>query len=518
MSSKLPVHPVLAAVYPIAFLYSHNIKEAPALQAVWFGAVSLLISGLLLLLVWLLLRDGRKAAIITTSFVVLFFSFGHAAEALKSLGRGFAPSPIYLTLFWALLFSVAVFLVVKTRDLTAATSMLNIIWSVMLVFALVGIVTYRAEARDIWKELDSIDQNVAQAAASQTGLKDPRPDIYYIILDSYPDNSTLKNIFGYDNGRFTDYLSEKGFYVAGRSRSNYVLTYLSLASSLNMKYINYLDQNDQIKESPSTIPYQMVKNNLAARFLRDFGYKFVHFDSGWSGTAHNKYADEEVRMGGDNEFMMMVMETSMLRLAEKQISFIRDDERGRRLNTFARLAEIPLRPEPTFTFAHMIFPHPPFFFTAEGKPIVRQKYSWGGAGWAQRDKYRDQLIFANKKVMETIDLILERSKTPPIIIVQGDHGPASSFYVEGDGSWRDPTDRQLKERTGILNAYYFPGKKSALLRRDISPVNTFRIVFNDYFGADYDLLEDRVFYSNYTDPFKFTDVSARIRQSPPRSP
>lgn len=223
-------------------------------------------------------------------------------------------------------------------------------------------------------------------------------------------------------------------------------------------------------------------------------------------------------MGGDNEFMMMLAETSMLRLAEKQLGFIRGNERDRRLNTFTRLAEIPRRPEPTFTFAHMIFPHPPYFFTAEGKPIIQQKYSWGGAGWAQRAKYKDQLIFANKKVKETIDRILERSETPPIIIVQGDHGPASSFYLEGNGSWRNPTIRQLSERTGILNAYYLPGKKSDLLRSDISPVNTFRVIFNEYFGSNYDLLENKVFYSGYTEPFSLTDVSNKVRPSSRRSP
>src|SRR3990172_3428984 len=98
MSKKWLVHPFLAAAYPIAFLYSYNIEEVPALEAVRSGTVSLLISGLLLLLVWLILKDGRKAAIITTSFVVLFFSFGHAAEALKDLRPGFAASSGYLAL------------------------------------------------------------------------------------------------------------------------------------------------------------------------------------------------------------------------------------------------------------------------------------------------------------------------------------------------------------------------------------------------------------------------------------
>ena len=69
-----------------------------------------------------------------------------------------------------------------------------------------------------------------------------KPDIYYLILDGYANSSTLKEVYGYDNQGFEDYLEEKGFKVASESRSNYAITALSLASSLNMEYINYLSE------------------------------------------------------------------------------------------------------------------------------------------------------------------------------------------------------------------------------------------------------------------------------------
>ena len=52
------------------------------------------------------------------------------------------------------------------------------------------------------------------------GADTPR-DIYYIIVDGYASSSTLEEIYGYDNHEFTDYLTERGFYVASESRSNY---------------------------------------------------------------------------------------------------------------------------------------------------------------------------------------------------------------------------------------------------------------------------------------------------------
>jgi hypothetical protein len=70
--------------------------------------------------------------------------------------------------------------------------------------------------------------------------------------------------------------------------------------------------------------------------------------------------------------------------------------------------------------------------------------------------------------------ILANSKTPPIIIIQSDHGSrmAPEYYCR------------------IFNAIYFPGKSGKLFYETLSPHNTFRLMFNEYFGADMPLLDD----------------------------
>jgi len=75
----------------------------------------------------------------------------------------------------------------------------------------------------------------------------------------------------------------------------------------------------------------------------------------------------------------------------------------------------------------------------------------------------------------------------------------------------NPTEEMLKERFDILNAVYLPdniGRK--LFYRGLSPVNTFRIIFTTYFGKNYNILEDRCYYSVYAQPYKFTDVTAIV--------
>jgi len=93
-------------------------------------------------------------------------------------------------------------------------------------------------------------------------------------------------------------------------------------------------------------------------------------------------------------------------------------------------------------------------------------------------------------MIEIIKTILSKSKTPPIIIIQGDHS-----YT-----W-------TQDRNKILNAYYLPEGGIANLYATISPVNTFRLIFNYYFGGDYELLPDVAYYSRRERPYDFKVLS-----------
>jgi hypothetical protein len=125
--------------------------------------------------------------------------------------------------------------------------------------------------------------------------------------------------------------------------------------------------------------------------------------------------------------------------------------------------------------------------------------------WKQKQLYLDQLIFVNQKVEELVDAILSQADSPPIIFIQADHGSAST------GGWDQPGISLIKERTGILNAYYVPDEVTDLLYDWITPANTFRLIFDHHFGTNYGLLDDRVYFSDYERPYVFTDVTDIVR-------
>jgi hypothetical protein len=285
------------------------------------------------------------------------------------------------------------------------------------------------------------------------------------------------------------------------------MTFLSLASSLNMKYINYLSELSGAESKDRSIPNQMVKNSEVMNFLKSKGYKFIHFSSGAEPTDRNRYADLYFRSKAGNEFQMMLIKTTLLNAVERRFKFFRVSTRNRVLFTFSKLGELHKIKEPIFVFAHIISPHPPFCFGANGEPVPEVKLELHGTVWAQKENYVNQLIFISKKVKVLIDEILSGSEIPPIIILQADHGPGSFFGDPGSAAGEPVGENALNERMTIFNAYYLPSGGDTLLYSSITPVNTFRLIFDFYFGTKYGLVDDRSYYSTYFKPYGFINAN-----------
>jgi hypothetical protein len=139
---------------------------------------------------------------------------------------------------------------------------------------------------------------------------------------------------------------------------------------------------------------------------------------------------------------------------------------------------------PKFVFAHLVVPHTPFVFTPDGKYVSNSQSN----SPTNLDGYRNSVAFINRALLQLVDRLIAGSKTPPVIIIQGDHG----------GPYWNRPDQRIKN----LNAYYLPGAEAALYPT-ITPVNSFRIVFNAYFGQDFPLLKDQSWYSPHANEYEF---------------
>jgi hypothetical protein len=326
-----------------------------------------------------------------------------------------------------------------------------------------------------------------------------RPDIYYIILDAYGRDDVLYGLYGLDNQPFLDYLRGKGFYVASESHSNYVQTVFSIPSSLSYTYIN------PPQEGVNGLEYflDLVEDNQIMKDLKGCGYLTVAIESGFYFTEHPGtdiyFSNKDVL----NSFEDLLLAGSPWQVIADQLNLQPVEQsykahRQRVLYSFEQLGELYKMPGPKIVFAHIVSPHPPFVFDARGRPV---EPAWGysvndgddfkGDLDYYRAGYAMQVQFVNHKLEQAIDALLENSPAPPVIILQGDHGSGSRL------DWDSPANTCLWERTSILNAYYLPGNGMSMLYPSVSPVNSFRVVLDAYFGANLSLLPDRTYFTSH---------------------
>jgi hypothetical protein len=182
-----------------------------------------------------------------------------------------------------------------------------------------------------------------------------------------------------------------------------------------------------------------------------------------------------------------------------------DTHRRTILYAFSRLPEVAAMKGPKYVFIHLISPHPPYVFDRDGTPLD-PPYPYT-LSVESRAGYTEQIEFINKKMLETVDGILANSETPPIIIIQADHGPGT---MTDHNSWKNSC---LYERFSILNAYYLPGVNKDSITMDLSPVNSFRFIFNTYFNADLQLLPNRQYFSISDGFYEFREVTGQTQDT-----
>ena len=287
MKKSVVVHPFLFAVFPILFLYSHNIERT----AITHFVAPAVVSALSALSFWFLLsyafKDKQKAGLLVSLSILSFFSYGHLRDAVGDSAfsiRGIIiEADELLVLMCSLLVLLGAYLLAKsTRNFSVLTKALNVAAAFLLCISLVGIGNYAlrtglARHQHGWPG-DTMEASV------DWDKPDRFPDIYYIILDGYARADVLEEVYGYDNGEFIDYLKEKHFRVARKSKSNYCQTALSLASSLNSGYLQEMIDRIHAKSRNTSLLRNLIRNSEIVRFLRQYGYEFVAFSSGYSFT------------------------------------------------------------------------------------------------------------------------------------------------------------------------------------------------------------------------------------------
>lgn len=510
--ASLPIHPLLAAAYPVVFLFAANADEQVTLQPLWTPLLYAVgATAVVLAVLWLLLRDAWRAALLTTVLVIGFFGYGHAWNAAK----GVIPNQWPLIGAWVLAVLIGLFAAWRAGRFTLpVTRGLNVVAALALLLNAGAV----AGTMVAFGAVDVADEQLSKLELAPAD-PDDLPDVYYIVLDRYASSTALKETYDFDNEPFLTALEDRGFDVARKAHSNYIKTPLSLASSLNMDLLDADALKAEATEGKDRNPiHRVLRAHLAVpAALKELGYQYVHVSNWWTPSATNVDADRTFRYEGQDEFSTVLSQTTLLRAFNEPAAAPDDpwDWRVLRQHTLYgldKLDAIASTSGPKYVFAHLLLPHDPYVFNADGSFTGRAQVDELG----QRESYRRQLSYANTRMLSLIDRILANSQDA-VIMLQADEGPFPARYRADEWrfQWRDATDAELEEKLGILFAMRVPGAdlESEGFHDAITPVNAFRIIFNARFGTDLPLLPDRTWaHEDLYHFYDFFDVTDRLQR------
>jgi hypothetical protein len=457
------------------------LKDALWLMLLYTGA-SFVLTGLFRIF----FHDLIKASLAAFFVMAFHFFFGSVQDLVKNNFPGaFISRYSFILPFSFLLFIIMiVWLKKRKKPFPKIISYLNIL---LLIFSAIDLVRLVDKMLRVQEDI--------HIALSKEGLHPcdtcNKPDIYFIILDEYTGNTSLKVQFDFDNISFETALIQKGFHVVKESQSNYNSTPYSVASTLNMNYL-HLDMKTENAGNLNNC-YQSIADNLVLKFLKAEGYRFFNYSifdfPHHPAINHDSFLPANTRFITSQTFpgrMGKEIRFNIINGKWKCRPLLKKFTAGHHQNNenFLRLTKnitIRRNSSPKFIYTHLMMPHSPYYFDSKGNPAPLEKLVEGHAG--KEKDYVEYLQYCNKKILEMAEYILASSPDPPLIMLLGDHGGRRFKNPVAD-----------KYYFLNLNAVYLPGENYSGFYDGMSSVNLFRVLFNQQFLQQMPLLKDSTVY------------------------
>lgn len=495
---------LLTACFPLAILVG-NVGNMPSIAAIatTLGAL-LAIVALFDALLWLLVHRSPCRELLSCEAIAFVMAYGYVAQPLRNVGI----RQVYFLPVWSILFLTLAIITVKNARNGRLARIASLLQCILVAMVSLQTIYLGAAMSNEYFWDSTVPESVIDAAALPAVPSAELPDIYYILVDGYGREDVLRGSYQFDNQEFLESLRERGFYVVDHSRPNYSQTALSICSSLNMRYLN----EDGLDTHKTRWPlHHMIQHNDVVRCLKRNGYETVAVQSGYPLTECPSF-DRYISIC---PFMLDELQLALFRTtclcpleywASCWMGSAYSSQRRLVLGDFAMIPKaIEGSSRPCFVFSHILSPHPPFVFDAQGNPVDPPTHTFGAV--ASHREYVEQLAFTNMQLGKVVDTILSSTRRPSVIILQGDHGPGTEWFRQ-EVSFSE----RVHDRFGILNAIYLPPGVDAGLYDTMTPVNTFRLILDRYFHTNLGRLEDRCYLSEYAAPYAFLDVSPQVTE------
>jgi hypothetical protein len=409
LTEKLTLYPILTGILFLANELRNNAIFNTLPENIYLILIVLAFTFLIDFLSRRVIKNKTKAALIATSFIIINLFYQDISSAFQSqtvlinyINSTTSNHPDVIIIPSILIAWLAfTFFVLRTPRFSAV---LNLYFNVLVIaFILVEITQWLVVPVPQIKLTDNEPFPV-----NTDLLLSQKPDIYYIILDSYTSSESLKKYWNFDNSLFEDSLKQLGFLISAKSKSDFAVTQYCLASYLNSSPLKL----DSLTHYNGRNLVKFIRNNRLFDWLK--ANKYICFNySIFDSFGNTKYYDYLTH----NHFLeRTIWYVNFTKLCH----FLRITLRISQLNLqiFRELDHVTdqKHENPIFVYAHVMMPHSPFIFNKYGTP-----YS-ASDSLTDKQKYLGQLIYTNSLILKSITNILTFSRSKPIIVIQGDHG------------------------------------------------------------------------------------------------
>lgn len=332
------------------------------------------------------------------------------------------------------------------------------------------------------------------------GTLEYKPNVYFFLVDGYPNTEVLQEIAGFDNLPFENDLRQRGFLIVTESFSNYHFTLASVSSQLMAQYHKIGNDNRLTNEIFSRI---IGGDNNVVKTFKDNGYDFVFAPSGICSELESQHYEDYLisspSLANDiyrNLFLNTILRKYSYILCNKYLE-------PQRLKGYIEKRH----KKPYFLYAHFMQVHD-LVLTDHGN------ITSGKAMTIQSLDAKKNLIGAiksmNLKILDLIDCILKNDPAA-LIILNSDHGICTGRHSNDsqektDKSWNTwgimPNNEQLKKRFKNFSAILISKNKRMLSMPIRSNVNIFRYIFGVLGLKDLPLIEDRALLLDYDEKGK----------------
>jgi hypothetical protein len=539
-----PLYPYLIALAPVVSLYMLNTMELNVFDLIRPALVGFVVAAVAVLVSMMLGKSIQHAAIIACVLIVSILTYEFAFRPIEARSGLENTEQFFLVAWLAITGAICIILArnlpQKEGSLDHVTLVFNSFGIALFILPLLPAMFDRLTSHPSTggpSDFSAIEFPMNQEWNRPTDSQQERgrhPDVYYIVMDGYARGDVLQSRFDFDNANFIDWLETKGFFVGELSHSNYAWTHLSLAATLNGEYLQTLlpmeeleayaptEKRSRTQFFVSALGQKFVQNSRVHNFLSSSGFRIIGNNSGYAVTRKPSTSPVEALFGEINEFEQSLLSSTIFKplfSKQKKVKPYWLNHHDKVVHSLKQFGASVDQAGPKFVFYHIVSPHPPYCFDADGG-MKKSHPVFDASAWVQDkvvlpgyqdfalENYPDNVAGLNLYLKKAISEILKGTGGNAVVIVQSDHG--SSLRL--DPYSLDNTD--VMERFGILNAIFIPaGFPREGLEKTISSVNTFRVVLRNVFDVDLRPLENRAYYS--AGDLDFEEVTHRLLDPPP---